>query len=155
MNHHSTAPADSREPAAVPASPLSIALDMDVLFKAGRDQTVRQVLNDLLCTAIESGSHYWAGSCLLAPETQPTTGSPWYVNAFDLGLRMQVSEVEDADDEDGFTWHPLTFEIAAEGLKRLAIQYPGKFFSIVEGQDDADDADAWLQLSILGELRYG
>lgn len=139
---------------------IRVTLPLEEMLQASRDQGVLAVLDDLLVTAIEGGSAYWSGDCLLAPEEQEATGRPWYANAFTDGLTMKVSESEcepdeDDADEDGKRWHPLDREKAIAGLLALATKHPRHFIAIVNGDDDAESADAWLQMSVLGELRYG
>lgn len=130
----------------------TITLDLGAMLKEGRDQSITQVLDDLLVTAIEGGSAYWSGDCLMDGKFA-ASGRPWYVNAFTDGMTLKVSEV---DEETGNKeWHALDLAKGIAGLQLLATTQPKRFVSILEGQDDADDADVWLQLSTLGEVRYG
>jgi hypothetical protein len=97
-------------------------------------------LRDLLCTAFEQGSGYWARcdaddpvACALAPSG--------------------VDIIEHGGERDqATTTHRLTPERIVAAFALL----PGHVLgNIVGGDYDALDADAFLQCATLGEVRYG
>lgn len=61
------------------------------------------------------------------------------------------------DESDGkiIARYPVNLKTLKIGLQKMATEYPKHFADIVNDNDDADTADVLLQLSTIGELRYG
>jgi hypothetical protein len=105
----------------------------------------RQLLMDLLCTAVEGGSNYWAAFRSI----ERTTDLDY--------LRVRVIELEASGDQR------VDRVVAAEdlrlGLERLAaatFASAGKHFgdAICEN-GDAITADVVLQMTVFGDVVYG
>lgn len=104
----------------------------------------RQVLVDLLVTAVEGGSNYWAGFSNISPNGE----------SYD---RVRVTDFEDNSKDRG----EFSADDLLVGLQRLAADPPPfesalKHLTDVIREDyDADTADVVLQMSIFGEVVYG
>lgn len=128
--------------------------------------TLEVLMDNLLVTAIEGGSVYWCAAVRVAKGEEipvPTEhgeaeGMPWYTVAFQSGTPMRVAE----DEEEGGkpAWHDLNRELGIRGL-RLLVEgkhcHAGIVASLIREKAgvDAEVADVWLQLAVLGEVRYG
>lgn len=102
-----------------------------------------QILKDLLTTAVEGGSGYWA--------------------SFDDINRdddLNVLSVTIVDDDSGKR-HVVGCGLLTLGLERLAAQptpFPAAFEHLVNAlkeEGDAETADVVLQMTVFGELVYG
>lgn len=103
---------------------------------------------DLLCSAWEGGSNYWARA-----EGQP------YDLAGNLTLEepIRVYDIEENLDaqEEGGKFHSLTLDKVRDGLKLMATKAPKQLGRFLAEDDDAITGDVLLQLSIFGEIVYG
>lgn len=133
----------------------SIALNIALSVSA-------QFLRDVLCTAVEGGSNYWATFQTL--ETFAGKHCPEY-------QKVRIHETEDVDGEAT----PITVDLAflAEGVRRMvardftsdkshAMPYSksaGEVLIAVVNDDagnvDADLADLILQCACFGHIIYG
>lgn len=106
-----------------------------------------QRLRDLLVSAVEGGSNYWARFKALE-------------RSDDLDyLKVEVFEVESHKDDGPGVRRTVTPEELVEGLKLLAQgPFPAArqhLTNFLEENDDAETADVVLQLTVFGELIYG
>lgn len=89
----------------------------------------------------------------------------WCENAGEFDLISVQQKILDGgthtakefDETDGkiIGRYAVSLKTLKKGLQKLAAEYPKHFADIVNDNDDADTADALLQLATLGELRYG
>jgi hypothetical protein len=114
-----------------------------------------QTLRDLLCTAVEQGSGYWANFSHM--ERTPNLDY----------LRVKVSERESHDSGKAHVLYVQAEDLAI-GIEKLAAiafaedgagaaHFPaaGKHFSDALDNHDAETADVVLQMTVFGELIYG
>jgi hypothetical protein len=102
-----------------------------------------QDLADLVVTAFEGGSQYWCDSCHML-EGQPVL-SPWYSDPLFYGspFKMQVGR-------------KIIDNAALEaGMQLFSTKYPARFAEFKAGDYDAEDADAFWQCVVLGDVVYG
>lgn len=71
------------------------------------------------------------------------------------GLGHAIIEHVDPDDGETVAAALLNRESLILGLQRMVDQAPYSLASIVKGQYGAKEADVLLQLSLIGEVRYG
>jgi hypothetical protein len=113
----------------------------------------RQTLRDLLCSAVEGGSNYWAEFS----DSERTDDLDY--------IRVRVVEITSHDDRPRRNRY-VTAEDLATGLERLAKvaadeqrsgKFPaaGKHFADALGDHDATTADVVLQMTVFGDLVYG
>ena len=131
----------------------------------------RKRMMSLLCCALEGGSNYWIHHvrCVLPPthteEDYKKGGKHNIDDLFDNDLyNCWLYEggklVIFVDYEDGTKpkKHELTWEKAMEGLRLMReakLCHSRYWMEFARENEDADVADVWLQLSILGECVFG
>lgn len=109
----------------------------------------RQTLRDLLCTAVEGGSNYWA-SFSAAERTENLDY-----------LKVKVTAHEKHDDKLPRVNRYITADDLSNGLERLAkadLQaFPAAMKHLCDAltDHDATTADVVLQMTVFGELVYG
>jgi hypothetical protein len=118
-----------------------------------------QTFEDVLVTALEGGSNYWY---LLKDSIPKLSGRPglalseriaqcvWNGNA-EIEYKLNIYDLEDEEELLG----TLSNESAHTGFQLMAEEYPEAFARILNEQYDADDADIWFQLTIMGEVVFG
>lgn len=113
----------------------------------------RQTLRDLLCTAVEGGSNYWAEF----RDCERTDDLDY--------IRVRVVEKEASTDKPRKNVY-VTAEDLASGLERLAkvvtnedtahqFSAAGQHFAAALGDHDATTADVVLQMAVFGDVVYG
>lgn len=122
---------------------------------------------DLLVSAFEGGSNYWYNDLhpvlpkgmtrLRATGAASAAGIEDFCAAhriYQVPFAGGRLEMKQGDDQEPCP-HPLTMERMVEGLKLMAAKYPNQFAAFLTESDDAETADIFLQLAVLGELVYG
>lgn len=112
---------------------------------------------ELLCSAYEGGSSYWArqddgkaSPYRLVGPVSSLAGRP--VGALEL---VPDFDVEITDIEGDGKKHRLTLRKLRAGLQAMATKYPRHFCAFLEENDDAVTGDVFLQCALFGELIYG
>jgi hypothetical protein len=108
-----------------------------------------QMCSDILTTAVEGGSSYWA------------IGRKCVRNAERSVTYIEVADAEDSPRE----WHPVSLETVRAGIQRLLsrdVEYgnrDGLFADLMMDElgvrTDAGDADCVVQAGIFGKIVYG
>lgn len=111
-------------------------------------------LGDLLCCAFEGGTSYW---CRIKRYENPDDVSVEYKHT-ELPLTKHGAviciESSDLPDEELPEWR-LDRAAVERGLKLLATEHPRHWGDFIAENDDADTADCFLQMCLLGEVVYG
>jgi hypothetical protein len=114
-----------------------------------------QRIADLVTTAFEGGSNYWIETVSILKVPPKPEGEdhsyPWYSfkNVYeDPDFQVKIN-VEDDD--------PVIFDHASiqRGLDYLSKNYPRHINDILQENDDAETADAFLQACLFGDIVYG
>lgn len=115
-------------------------------------------LNYLIVTAFEGGSGYWAElrpqeKEVVLADTPDMEGEP-------TSERFHKS-LEEGSEHDIFSRieekyiGTITLESSKKALETMALKYVDHYARIVNDSYDAEDADVWFQLAVMGEVRYG
>ena len=109
----------------------------------------QQRVEDLLCGAFEGGSNYWAYFVVSKKQKQGVKIDYIYE------IATRGGEITINDRETGETLGFLNEESIKKGLQLMAEKYPNRFIDVVNENDDADTADIFVQLAVMGELVFG
>lgn len=112
-------------------------------------------IQDLITTAIEGGSHYWA-KFVFPPDYKQNYGS--YEQ-----IPFKDGNIEVYDIETGELLGYLNRASIKVGLQLMADrkdlkgkQIPARHFkNLATDNDDAETADVFMQLCVIGEIVYG
>ncbi len=102
-------------------------------------------IKNVLITAFEGGSNYW-----YFIKDQTEEGHPADVVCDKTGT-LTIVDAEDHEEELGF----LNQTIIGMKIQKFANERPKELHNIMEENDDAADADVFLQYMVLGEIVYG
>lgn len=121
-----------------------------------------QMVADCLCAALAGGSGYWCQvQRAMAPrraltfrfrEERVYPQIDYPMNGGSLIL-MDTTAGEDAQVKPAY--YRLTRAALRRGLGLMAAHHPHHFASVVAETGDSETGDVLLQLSVLGEVRYG
>lgn len=126
-----------------------------------------RAVRDLLCSAFEGGSSYWACNASynlrdgLTVEDFKEGGSEAikvgdYYPAIQLAPFVEGCSVTLEDCEDGTVFsEELSRATMARGLDTMAEKYSGHFQNFIDENADGDTSDVFLQCCIFGEVVYG
>jgi hypothetical protein len=117
----------------------------------------KQDIIDLFVTALEGGSNYWyyipkipAGVRQIKTETGMATSEA--IGEYILrGGNIQINDAEDEEEVLGTV--DMTSLLEAIGL--LKSDYTHAYENIIDEEYDADDADIFFQLAVMGEVTFG
>ena len=103
---------------------------------------------DMLITAFEGGSNYWA----IVDSYEP---SKWLEKMLNNRLldRVVLFKVYDREDEDDLLGTVTEISIR-KGIRLMMEDYPDAYNRWMTEQYDAEDADIFLQLVTMGEVVF-
>lgn len=119
-----------------------------------------RTIADLLCCALEGGSHYWIESAKQGKRGQVLV-KPWgdeytpnYIEApFSGTLDIVISETVEGND------HKVTYTLDAtrlkSGLEVMAKDYPHTFADVLTDSMDAETGDVFLQCCLFNKVVFG
>lgn len=115
-------------------------------------------ISDLLCSALEGGSNYWA-EIVGKVEPKNWNNTPEVEERKFTHISYPMNEggelhIKDIEEENGKILILNIYKIKT-GLKRMAKKYPKQFQNIIEDNYDANDADIFFQFAVLGDCIYG
>lgn len=128
---------------------------------------------NLLVSAFEGGSNYWYcvdNTKLITPGGEIDVSKKSlrklvgelshthveYLHQIPLIPGYGLVMLDASDDGPGErTKYPLTRERLLAGLELMVLHHPTHFTNFLTQNDDAETADVFLQLCVLGELTYG
>jgi hypothetical protein len=123
------------------------ALDMECL------------MYDLLVTALEGGSNHWYWLLKKVHEiTEPYRAAddePFAERIFRALLDGKELPIHEHDQNREEFLGTLTYDRCLKALEIMAIHWPYRYESIMTDAYDAEDADIWFQLAVMGEVVYG
>lgn len=121
----------------------------------------KQILSDLIVTALEGGSNFWY---LIKDEADAEIRkykdsnnlhnncfSEWVFVALENGAKIQIHDIEDEENLLG----TLTIESLHKATRLISEKYPAEYANMLEEDYDADSADIFFQLAVMGEVVYG
>lgn len=119
-----------------------------------------ELINDLLCTALEGGSNYWyyLGDVDRTHFIKGETFVDNLTRSFlaDKDYKLPVYDIESAEEfEDMDKLGDVTYDSMQRAFILMAQDYPKTFASATSSNMDADDADVWFQLATMGEVVFG
>jgi hypothetical protein len=115
-----------------------------------------QTIAEVLDVAFYGGSNYWYWINEIDDSKVKIKFIPTFFDSTSIATRVLNGAVIsiwdiDTDEELG----TLTLDSIKKGLKLMGKQYPKHFINIVTENYDADDADIFLQLAVMGSVVYG
>lgn len=117
-----------------------------------------ELITDMLITAFEGGSNYWA-TLDKVDRTHFVKGDSLAENVArsvlsDKNYKLYVYDVESDEDELELLG-TMTYASIEKAFNIMANEYPRRFSEIISGDYDADDADVFFQLAVMGEIVFG
>ena len=106
------------------------------------EEKLEGIVYNLFITAWEGGSAYWA------EVSEPNEAEKTLLKMKDEGYVLRVTPIGDDPVE-------LKYENLVQAINLLAKNFPCAFYDAINEYDDAETADIWFQLAVLGELTYG
>lgn len=121
----------------------------------------RQVIEDVLVTALEGGSNYWyylpdrsidAILKAVPKEVDPYLSTAISKAILDHGVEVAICDVENDDEELGV----ISMKTLQERLQKLATSdgYKWAFDAEMNGDGDAESSDVWMQFMAMGEVQF-
>jgi len=114
-----------------------------------------EAIDQLLTTAFEGGSNYWYHTKATNIPKPPgfTRNEEIYYTFLDKIYQGSSMEIYDIETEDFLG--TLSMDNIRRGVKLLAEEHPLHFSAWTSGDWDAETADVFFQLVVMGELVFG
>ena len=106
------------------------------------EERLEEIVYGLFITAWYGGSSYWA------EVSEPNGAEKTLLKMKNEGHVLRVTPIDD-DPVD------VTYEDLLHGIVLLARDFTQSYHDVLNDYDDAETADIWFQLAVLGELTYG
>ena len=114
-----------------------------------------QMIEDQIVCALEGGSNYWYYLPDLSMIKGIKSGEPLAIRLTDAVLNHGiVVPVYDIDDEDELLGE-LSRDSIQKALDIMSKDYPDAFAEVLNESGDANTADIFFQLSVMGEIVFG
>jgi len=110
----------------------------------------RERIEDLLCSAFEGGSNYWAK---VESKVKPSVKYEYLHEYPTRGGSIIFKDIY--ADDDGIFEVPLNQESIEKGLAVMQKKYTDHFINFLNENDDAETGDVFLQCCLFGALVYG
>lgn len=118
--------------------------------------TKEDIIN-LFVTALEGGSNYWYYLPTIpngVQEIQTETGMATSEAIGEYVLRggyIQVNDAEDEEEELG----TVDMDSLLDAIQKIKADYPNVYENIIDEEYDAEDADVFFQIAVMGEITFG
>jgi hypothetical protein len=118
--------------------------------------TKEDIIN-LFVTALEGGSNYWYHIPTMpngVQEIQNETGMATSEAIGEYVLRggyIQVNDAEDEEEELG----TVDMDSLLDAIQKIKADYPNVYENIIDEEYDAEDADVFFQIAVMGEITFG
>jgi hypothetical protein len=112
-----------------------------------------EIANDLLTTALEGGSNYWAQIETSIPKSEDPTRQCFSERVWDFimsGGSVAVSDLEEGDDLGTFNNDSLV-----NAFKVMEETYPYHYKNAVNDEWDGITADVFFQCAVMGKIVFG
>ena len=131
--------------------------EREKIEKRKTKKITKQDIIDLFVTALEGGSNYWyyiptipAGVRQIKTETGMATSEA--IGEYILrGGNIQINDAEDEEEVLG----TVDMTSLLEAIDLLKSDYTHAYENIIDEEYDADDADIFFQLAVMGEVTFG
>lgn len=115
-----------------------------------------ELIGDLITTALEGGSNYWYFISDVTYDVSKQYSKSKYLaeriwDTVQQGVELPINDVENPKDQLGI----LSMRSIADAIAIMENKFPDAFSNCVNGDFDADDADIFFQLAVMGELTFG
>jgi hypothetical protein len=122
-------------------------------------EVTEENLKSILCCALEGGSNYWyfIGDM---DESLLDRSVPLVDNIVKSLFEIEGYKVPFYDGADAYEFEDmeylgdLTLESIKEGIQLMAKDYAHLFNEFMEGNEDADTGDVWLQLCVMKDVVF-
>lgn len=112
---------------------------------------------DLFVTALEGGSNYWYFIPTIpngVREIKTETGMATSEAIGEYILRGGNIQINDAEDEEEMLG-VVDMDSLLDAIQKLKADYQRVYENIIDEEYDAEDADVFFQLAVMGEVTFG
>lgn len=115
-------------------------------------EVTNDMIENLIVNSMEGGSNYWM-EWISVPLKE---GFKWDSDNYAMQIingevELKIYDTEEPEEFLGI----LNIKTIEKGLSEMSQQYPEDFNNIINENDDAETADIFMQLAIMGEIVYG
>lgn len=112
---------------------------------------------DILVTALEGGSNYWYFIPTIPNGVREIKNEMGITTAEAIGqyvLKGGFVQINDAEDEEEVLGN-IDMDGLLDAIQKIKSDYPNIYENIIDEEYDAEDADAFFQIAVMGDITFG
>ena len=112
---------------------------------------------DILVTALEGGSNYWYFIPNIPNGVREIKNEMGITTAEAIGqyvLKGGFVQINDAEDEEEVLGN-IDMDGLLDAIQKIKSDYPNIYENIIDEEYDAEDADAFFQIAVMGDITFG
>jgi hypothetical protein len=112
---------------------------------------------DIFVTALEGGSNYWYYIPTIPNGVRDIMNETGMATSEAIGqyvLKGGYVQINDAEDEEEILGN-IDMDGLLDAIQKVKTEYPDVYNNIIDEEYDADDADIFFQIAVMGEITFG
>jgi hypothetical protein len=112
---------------------------------------------DIFVTALEGGSNYWYYIPTIPNGVRDIMNEKGLATSEAIGeyvLRGGYVQINDAEDEEEILGN-IDMDGLLDAIQKIKAEHPNVYNNIIDEDYDADDADVFFQIAVMGEVTFG
>jgi hypothetical protein len=118
--------------------------------------TKEDIIN-IFVTALEGGSNYWYYIPTIPNGVRDIMNETGLATSEAIGqyvLKGGYVQINDAEDEEEILGN-IDMDGLLDAIQKIKAEYPNVYNNIIDEDYDADDADVFFQIAVMGEVTFG
>ena len=118
--------------------------------------TKEDIIN-IFVTALEGGSNYWYYIPTIPNGVRDIMNETGLATSEAIGqyvLKGGYVQINDAEDEEEILGN-IDMDGLLDAIQKIKAEYPNVYNNIIDEEYDADDADVFFQIAVMGEVTFG
>jgi hypothetical protein len=112
---------------------------------------------DIFVTALEGGSNYWYYIPTIPNGVRDIMDETGMATSEAIGqyvLKGGYVQINDAEDEEEVLGN-VDMDGLLDAIQKVKTEFPDVYNNIIDEEYDADDADIFFQIAVMGEIVFG
>jgi len=112
---------------------------------------------DILVTALEGGSNYWYFIPTIPNGVREIKNEMGITTTEAIGqyvLKGGYVQINDAEDEEEVLGN-IDMDGLLDAIQKIKTDYPNIYENIIDEEYDSEDADAFFQIAVMGDITFG
>jgi hypothetical protein len=116
-----------------------------------------RIFSYIFVTALEGGSNYWYYIPTIPNGVRDIMDETGMATSEAIGqyvLKGGYVQINDAEDEEEVLGN-VDMDGLLDAIQKVKTEFPNVYNNIIDEEYDADDADTFFQIAVMGEISFG